>query len=146
MNTCSGCKHWHAAPPNPQDLAAPRLGECRGGPPQLVVLPGPVNGSVAIQCAYPATEARLPACAQFRPPDPDPEPGAMVPSTWRRRWQSTLAELARLEAAGEGASFAAGALRDEADLLLRTAAREERRALVALALAALNDPQAAAKE
>lgn len=61
--TCGNCKHWIARPRNPMDLGSLPEGECRGGPPQLVVLPTPRG--MALQVLYPVTPAPFPGCSRF---------------------------------------------------------------------------------
>lgn len=69
MKTCSTCAHWFRHLADPQDLAAPPAGECRQGPPQLIVAPavGPLGQSgMALQLAYPGTPPDFPACSQHQ--------------------------------------------------------------------------------
>lgn len=62
-NVCGNCKHWHRKPADPADLGAPPQGDCRGEPPQLVVLPA--RGGVVVQAMYPITRPDFPACGRF---------------------------------------------------------------------------------
>ena len=75
-STCQGCGNWHRLPPDPANLTAPRLGECRLAP-QHLDLPVPAgSGRVAltVQPFYLQLPADFPACAGHRPrPDGQPE-------------------------------------------------------------------------
>lgn len=69
MNTCKDCQHWHKLPRDPNNLAAPRMGECREGPPPAFGLPV-VNqfGQQAIQwhIEYTKLPEQFTACGRFK--------------------------------------------------------------------------------
>ena len=61
--TCADCSHWHRIA-NPV-VTAPQQGQCRGAPPQLLVL-GMSHQGPMIASDYPVTAAELPQCGLFR--------------------------------------------------------------------------------
>lgn len=61
--TCGECSHWFKGPPDPSNLTAPAVGQCRVEL-RTVVVPTP-NGA-AIQFIYPRTTGEFPACGQFK--------------------------------------------------------------------------------
>lgn len=58
--TCATCRHWHAQPIDPLNLTAPRVGDCRAMPPQL--LPVPQRGGMGASAFYPVLVEQTPAC------------------------------------------------------------------------------------
>jgi hypothetical protein len=65
LQTCRHCTHWHQVPADPSDLAAPRPGDCRGGPPQILVIPYTNQGRLELRAMYPVVPDDFPACGRF---------------------------------------------------------------------------------
>lgn len=66
--TCSECRHWHALPIDPNNLAAPRMGLCRGVPPVPLVVgfQNTARGPMPqVQAFYPALAADMAVCGVF---------------------------------------------------------------------------------
>jgi hypothetical protein len=57
---CNSCRHFHPAPRDPLNLTAPRVGDCRALPPQL--LPVPQRGGMGAMAFYPVLEESTLAC------------------------------------------------------------------------------------
>lgn len=61
--TCGSCRHWfrvEQATAQPVMLGQGEVGECRGGPPQVI----PMRGGMATM--YPPVGVDFPACALFK--------------------------------------------------------------------------------
>lgn len=66
MNICGDCRYWHAGPIDPANLTAPRVGECRGAPPQILTAQSN-RGLQIVGSAYPPVQANVPACRVYLP-------------------------------------------------------------------------------
>lgn len=64
QTTCQGCRHWHEQGRDPTNLGAPPVGQCRGAPPQLVVVPE--GAGLVIRPLLPLLPANFPACGLYR--------------------------------------------------------------------------------
>lgn len=60
--TCATCAHWIKRPVDPRNLGKEQGGECRGGPPQIIVVPA--QQGAAVMCQYPILPPNFPACAK----------------------------------------------------------------------------------
>ena len=63
--TCGQCQHWKRLTRDPTNLGAPEMGECREGPPLLVVVPVS-PGHQALEVRYPSMPAYFAACSRHR--------------------------------------------------------------------------------
>lgn len=76
LPTCGMCRHWHAIAPQARvtpmgravEVGGPQEGECREGPPAVVVVPmqlpdGRVHPETGV--LYPPVQANFPACGRF---------------------------------------------------------------------------------
>jgi hypothetical protein len=65
---CGLCRHWHASPADPMNLAAPRTGLCRAIPPQPIVFVAgqSVQGmNVHVEYRYPTVYANFAGCGMY---------------------------------------------------------------------------------
>lgn len=60
--TCGSCAHWRLDPIDPQNLSAPRQGECRQAPP--VPLAVVTSQGLSVMVVYPKIPPQFPACGQ----------------------------------------------------------------------------------
>ena len=64
--TCEQCQNLKALPLGSQILLGTmEAGQCRGGPPQTVMIFNPVSGQFETISAYPIIPKNNPACALF---------------------------------------------------------------------------------
>jgi hypothetical protein len=62
VTTCGTCAHWHIDPIDPNNITAPRQGECRYGPPVPVGVPTPAGLQVIV--LYPKVPPTFAACGR----------------------------------------------------------------------------------
>jgi hypothetical protein len=120
---CADCRHFYPGSRDPGNLVEEPRGECRQGPPQLTLLPGPQG--VLQLVGYPAFKSsEVRSCDQFAPrAEPEADPDTV--SAW---WNEQLRQIR--DARRQGNDFAANCLLDDVLLQLRNAGRQERRQLV----------------
>lgn len=58
---CGSCRFWDKQPPNPTNLAAPRVGLCRAVPPAFMLLPTPQGMAPAF--GYPTLQEDMLPCS-----------------------------------------------------------------------------------
>lgn len=64
-NSCSSCSNWIQDPVDPSNIGAPRPGECRCNPPQLLGIP--TQNGIQLMVIYPKVPGNFNACAQYAP-------------------------------------------------------------------------------
>lgn len=65
IRECGTCAHFDAQPKDMKNLAAPRLGVCRGGPPIPILMPAP-GGGVQIQGMYATVGEHDKPCGTYK--------------------------------------------------------------------------------
>lgn len=61
--TCGTCRHWVMDSIDANNLAAPRNGECREGPPVPIGIPTPAG--LQLMVIYPKVPPQFPACGRY---------------------------------------------------------------------------------